>query len=150
MLCQPIESLKTTASFFSQASMCISIYMQTTFSFSLTLLPLLSQGQGFSSSVPCPIIYQISGTPCGADDLHCLDLCACVLGQRFSIVSAVTTKGAFNWSPVYPQWKVAITSIRTGSCFLFQIPLLKSHDAPSLTSACPSTIQNQPTCHLSY
>lgn len=43
---------------------------------------------------------------------------------------------------------MAITSIRTGSRFLFPMPLLKCHDVASRTSTCPSTIQNQPTCCL--
>lgn len=128
---------------FSQESTCISVYMQMTFWFSLISPSSLWQARLWFLGL-LPHLLWISGTACEAGDLHCIRLCVCVLRQRFSIASAVTTKGAFNWFLAYPQWKM--TSIGTGSCFLFQIPLLQSHAA----SAYPSAIQNQPTCHLTY
>lgn len=105
----------------------------------------------YKSSVPsvlCPVIYRISGPPLGTDDQHCWDLCVCILGEGFSIVSADTKKRAFHWFLVYPQRKMAVTSISTGSRFLFPMPLLKCHDALCRTSACLSTVQNHPTFYL--
>lgn len=101
--------------------------------------------QFLQSSAPS---FIISWDSLGTDELRCLGPCVSVLGQRFSIVSADTKKGASHRFLVYPERKTAIMSIRTGSRFLFPKPLFKHHDAPSRTSACPSTIQKQPTCSL--
>lgn len=94
---------------------------------------------------PALFMCRILGLLSGTDDLHCLYLCP---WAHVFPVSADTKKGATHWFLVCPEWKMAITSMRTGSCFLFLMSLVKCHNASSGNSADPSTIQNQPTCYL--
>lgn len=90
---------------------------------SFTFLPLLSYVKGFISFSSLPHRLSDLRTPLEIDVLRCLDTCVCVLGQRFFIVSSDARKGTPHWFPIYPEWKIAITSIKSGSGFLFDASL---------------------------
>lgn len=139
---QPITSLKTTALFFLRQVGFISRWLSHSLS---CFCPFSFTYKSSFPSVPCLIHVLDIGTP-PRNRWPTLFRFVFVLGHMFSIVSADTKKGATHWFLVYPEWKMAITSIRTGSCFLFLMSLIKCHNASSGTSAYPSTVQNQPTC----